>query len=100
MLSSGEAGPKRCNAEQIDGPNNVVDEHAERRFPAGILEASGKEATAGGHSLDGSEGMFGGASALSDQAWVGLKAGIHSFQGVLMQVAANKAMLCGSTSRL
>ena len=66
LLGSGEASPECCNAEQIDGADDVVGEYAERRFPADFLEASGKEATASGHSFDSSEGMFGGASALSN----------------------------------
>jgi hypothetical protein len=44
--------------------------------------------------------MFGGASALADQARIGLKTGIHSFERILMPMAADKATLCGSASRL
>jgi hypothetical protein len=44
--------------------------------------------------------MFGGASALADQGRICVKAGIHSFQRVLMQMAADKATLCGGASRL
>src|SRR5207244_1107587 len=78
----------------------VVGQHAERRFTADSLEASGEKSPAGCHSFDGSEGMFGGASALSDQARIGLETGVHSFERVLMQMAADKATLCGGTSRL
>ena len=86
--------------EEIDRPNDVVGQHAERCFPADFLEAAGEESPASGHSLDGSEGVFSSASALPDQGRIGVKAGIHPFQGFLMQMAADKATLCGGTSRL
>ena len=48
-------------------PNGKEGQHAERRFTAELLKASGKEPSAGGHSLDSAERVFGGTSALSDQ---------------------------------
>jgi hypothetical protein len=44
--------------------------------------------------------VFRSASALADQARIGLKTGIHSFQRILMQMAADKATLCGRAARL
>jgi hypothetical protein len=35
--------------------------------------------------------MFGGASALTDQARIGLETGVHSFERILMQMPADKA---------
>ena len=100
MHCSGEACPEGGGTDEIDCPNDVVGEYAERCFCAGFLEASCEKASTGGHSFDSSEGVFRSASALADQARVGLKTGIHSFQCVLMQMAADEATLCGGTSRL
>jgi len=100
LFGSGESRPKCCSSDQIDGTDDVVGQHAERCFPADFLEASGEVAPAGGHSLDGSERMFRGASALSDQSRIGLEAGVHSFQGILMEVPADKATLCVRAARL
>ena len=51
-------------------------------------------------AVDSSERMFGGASALTDQARIGLETGVHSFERILMLMATDKATLCGGTSRL
>ena len=44
--------------------------------------------------------MFRGATALSDQNRIRLETSVHSFQGILMEVPADKATLCSSTSWL
>jgi ABC-type uncharacterized transport system substrate-binding protein len=44
--------------------------------------------------------MLRSASALTDQARIGLETGVHSFERILMQMAADKATLCGGASRL
>ena len=100
MLSSAELGPKGCSADQIDGPDDVVGQHTERCFCAGFVDASCEKSSSGGHSFDRSAGVFGGASALTDQARIGLKTVIHSFQRVLVDMAADKATLCGRAARL
>ena len=86
MFGSGESRAQRGSSDQIDGADEVVGQHAERCFPTDFVEASGEESPAGGHSLDGSEGMFRGASALSDQSRICLETSVHSFQGILMEV--------------
>ena len=100
LFGSGETCPEGGGAEQIDGPDDIVGENAERCFCAGFVEASREKPPAGGHSFYGSEGVFRGASALADQARIGLKTGIHSFERILMLMATDKATLCGRTSRL
>jgi hypothetical protein len=91
---SGEACPQVCCAEEVDGADDVVGHNAERRFAGDLFEASGEKSAACGHALDRSERMFGGASALSDQARVGLDAGVHPFERLLVQVTGDEAAFC------
>ena len=100
MYRSGEACPEGGGTDEVNRADEVVGEHTEYCFPADFLEASSEESAAGCHSLDGSEGVFRSASALADQARIGLETGVHSFERILMQMAADKATLCGGTSRL
>jgi len=97
---SGEPCPYGLGAGEVDRAVDVVGEHAERRFAGDSLEASGEESAACGHPFDRSERMFGGASALPDQARVGLEAGVHPFEGLLVQVTGDEATLCGRAARL
>ena len=97
---SGEALPEGDGADQIDRPDDIVGERAERRFTLDFFKSPGEEPSAGGHSFYGSEGMFRSASALADQARIGLETGVHSFERILMLMATDKATLCGGTSRL
>jgi hypothetical protein len=77
LFGSGESCTKGCGSDQIDGADDVVGQRAECRLSADFLEAPGKESPAGGHSLDGSEGMFRGASTLFDQGRIGLETGVQ-----------------------
>ena len=93
MLGSSESRAEGGGTDQVYRADEVVGEHAECCFPADFLEASSEESAVGGHSFYGFEGVFGGASPLADQVRIGLKTAIHSFQRVLMQMAADKATL-------
>jgi len=100
LLGSSEPRAEGVGPDEVNRADEVVGEHTEYCFPADFLEASSEESAAGGHSLDSSERMFGGASALADQARIGLETGVHSFERILMQMAADKATLCGRAARL
>ena len=100
MLGSSELRAEGGSTDEVNGADEVVGEHTECSFPADFLEASSEEPAAGGHPLDSSERMFGGASALTDQARIGLETGVHSFERILMQMPADKATLCGRAARL
>ena len=93
MRGSGEPGPEGGCTDEIDRSYDVVGEHAECSFPADFVEASGEESPAGRHSLDSSERILRSASALPDQARIGLETGVHSFERILMLMAADKATL-------
>jgi hypothetical protein len=95
---SGEACPEGCGTDQIDGPNDIVGEHAERCFTTDFSKSPGEEPPASGHSFYGSEvqkriGAGGSGS-------IGLETGVHSFERIFMLMATDKATLCGGTSRL
>jgi hypothetical protein len=64
----------------VDGAGDVVGEYAKSGFAGDLFEASGEQSPACGHALDRSKWMFGGASALSDQARVGLDPTVHLFE--------------------
>lgn len=49
------------SADQMDGSNDVLGQHAKRGFGADIRDASGEESPTARHSLDGSERMLGRA---------------------------------------
>ena len=100
MLGSSEPRAEGGGPDEINRADEIVGEHAECCLPADFLEASSEESAAGGHSFDSSERMFGGASALTDQARIGLETRVHSFERILMLMATDKATLCGGTSRL
>jgi hypothetical protein len=97
---SGEACREGDGTDQIDRPDDIVGEHAERCFTTDFSKSSGEEPPAGGHSFYGSEGVFRSASALADQARISVETGVHSFERILMLMATDKATLCGGTSRL